>query len=272
MPVMTDTCDSCARPWPAIDTLFCAPSTNTSRRARRSLNRRAATSCGLNFRKPSTRWNCTGWRCRMASALHLDTCFPLTGGTGTTSGSTSDIPTTKESKEHFTPSARLRRHWPECSASASPCGHGLDRVSWLGLRCLRRCLQARWRHGEQASIHEAACRQLQFLAGTGQSGVQVDRSKPAIQGGPAGEILRGSPRAGCGRALPANGFNRRSAVHPIAAIQAEVVVRLFWVAWVKSTHPCRRMHAISLGDSTGCSAHQQSFEAVKIALHEFSRS
>ena len=118
---MTDTCDSCARPWPAIDTLSCAPSTSTSRRARRSRSRRAATSCGLNFRKPSTRWNCTGWRCRMASASHLDTCFPLTGATGTTSGSTSGIPTTRESKEHFTPSARLRRHWPECSAFASRC-------------------------------------------------------------------------------------------------------------------------------------------------------
>jgi len=77
---------------------------------------------------------------------------------------------------------------------------------------------------------------------------------------------------GIGRALPANGFNRLSAVHRLAAIQAEVVVRLFWVAWVKSTHPCRRMHAISLGDSTGCTALQQSFEAVKTALDEFSRS
>jgi len=32
-----------------------------------------------------------------------------------------------------------------------------------------------------------------------------------------------------GRALPANGFNRLSAVHRIAAIQADVVVRLLWV-------------------------------------------
>jgi hypothetical protein len=36
-----------------------------------------------------------------------------------------------------------------------------------------------------------------------------------------------------GRALPADGFNRRSAVRRIAAIRAVVVVRLFWVA---STH------------------------------------
>jgi hypothetical protein len=32
-----------------------------------------------------------------------------------------------------------------------------------------------------------------------------------------------------GRALPANGFNRLSAVRRLAAIQAEVVVRLLWV-------------------------------------------
>ena len=32
-----------------------------------------------------------------------------------------------------------------------------------------------------------------------------------------------------GRALPIDGFNRRSAVHRIAANKADVVVRLFWV-------------------------------------------
>jgi len=37
------------------------------------------------------------------------------------------------------------------------------------------------------------------MAGTGQSGVQVGRRKPVIQGGPAEESLSGSPRAGCGR-------------------------------------------------------------------------
>jgi hypothetical protein len=38
-----------------------------------------------------------------------------------------------------------------------------------------------------------------------------------------------SPPSADGRALPANGFNRPSAVLRIAAIQAVVVVRLFWV-------------------------------------------
>lgn len=38
-----------------------------------------------------------------------------------------------------------------------------------------------------------------LLAGTSQSGVQVGRHKPVIQGGPAGKILSRSPRAGLGR-------------------------------------------------------------------------
>ena len=38
-----------------------------------------------------------------------------------------------------------------------------------------------------------------LLAGTGQSGVQVGRRKPVIQGGPGGKILSRSPRAGFGR-------------------------------------------------------------------------
>lgn len=37
------------------------------------------------------------------------------------------------------------------------------------------------------------------MAGTSQSGTQVGRLKPVIQGGPAGEILSWSPRAGYGR-------------------------------------------------------------------------
>jgi hypothetical protein len=38
-----------------------------------------------------------------------------------------------------------------------------------------------------------------LMAGTSQSGVQVGRRKPVIQDGQAGEILSGSPVAGCGR-------------------------------------------------------------------------
>jgi hypothetical protein len=37
------------------------------------------------------------------------------------------------------------------------------------------------------------------VAGTSQIGAQLDHRKPAIQGGPAGEILSGSPGAGYGR-------------------------------------------------------------------------
>jgi hypothetical protein len=45
-----------------------------------------------------------------------------------------------------------------------------------------------------------------------------------------------------------------------------------WVDWVKSTQPSWHMPAISLGDLTGCTVHQQSFEAVKTALGEINRS
>lgn len=37
------------------------------------------------------------------------------------------------------------------------------------------------------------------MAGTGQSGVQVDRRKPVIQGGPVGETLSAPRGAGYGR-------------------------------------------------------------------------
>jgi len=46
---------------------------------------------------------------------------------------------------------------------------------------------------------EAAFHLRQLMAGTGQSGVQVGRRKPVIQGGPIGEILSGSPGTGYGR-------------------------------------------------------------------------
>ena len=51
------------------------------------------------------------------------------------------------------------------------------------------------------------CRSLRqvlrlLLAGTSQSGVQVGGGEPVIQGGPAGKILSGSPRAGFGRVEP----------------------------------------------------------------------
>ena len=45
----------------------------------------------------------------------------------------------------------------------------------------------------------AACRQRRLLAGTSQSGVQVGRRKPVIQGGPVRKILSGSPGSGYGR-------------------------------------------------------------------------
>ena len=44
-----------------------------------------------------------------------------------------------------------------------------------------------------------AARRDRLMAGTSQSGAQVGRRKPVIQGGPAEKILSGSPRAGYGR-------------------------------------------------------------------------
>jgi len=54
----------------------------------------------------------------------------------------------------------------------------------------------------EASRSLAALGDGQVVAGTGQSGVQVGRRKPVIQGGPAGEILSGWPGAGFGRDEP----------------------------------------------------------------------
>jgi hypothetical protein len=48
----------------------------------------------------------------------------------------------------------------------------------------------------EASLWPIGCPEV---AGTSQSGVQVGRRKPVIQGGPAGEVLSGSPGAGYGR-------------------------------------------------------------------------
>ena len=58
---------------------------------------------------------------------------------------------------------------------------------------------------EQAGQHHQlnrlrpVVRQCPLVAGTSQSGAQVERRKPVIQGGPARKILSGSPAAGYGR-------------------------------------------------------------------------
>jgi hypothetical protein len=84
-----------------------------------------------------------------------------------------------------------------------------------GKRCPRRCrglqtqvcqtLSMAGVFGGEAIMlirREAAGRDRLPMAGTGQSGVQVGRRKPVIQGGPGGKILSRSPRAGFGRVEP----------------------------------------------------------------------
>ena len=65
--------------------------------------------------------------------------------------------------------------------------------------CANRIVGAGSITAELLARQQAAGRERRQMAGTGQSGVQFDRREPVIQGGPAGEILGGSPRAGCGR-------------------------------------------------------------------------
>jgi hypothetical protein len=60
----------------------------------------------------------------------------------------------------------------------------------------------RCRTNLNSCCHPVREREGQLMAGTSQSGVQVARRKPVIQGGSAGKILSGSPGSGYGRGLP----------------------------------------------------------------------
>ena len=79
-----------------------------------------------------------------------------------------------------------------------------------------------WGFSRRASMklarQEAAGREHRQLAETGQSGVQVGRRKPVVQGGPAGEILSGSPGAGLGRQAPRTGPMRPTAEQHIPVV------------------------------------------------------
>lgn len=100
------------------------------------------------------------------------------------------------------------------AGTACPCGsgaltvHGVEMAlllsryrSWFDERrgSLASGLCLLQKVGHELKRPEAASHHRRVVAGMSQSGVQVGRRRPVIQGGPAGESPSGSRAAGCGR-------------------------------------------------------------------------